>query len=60
MFIVLKYLELSPMNDNLELSPMSNNLELSPLQKFIFKLKDFSKDLTQVKNRKFTIYGEKP
>ncbi|MCK4640441.1 MAG: hypothetical protein KAU06_03810 [Candidatus Marinimicrobia bacterium] len=26
---------------------MSNKLELSPLQKFILKLKDFSKDLTQ-------------
>jgi len=33
---------------HLELSPMNDNLELSPLQKFILKLKDFSKDLTQV------------
>jgi len=40
-------LELSPINDNLELSLMNDNLELSPLHKFILKLKDFSKDLTQ-------------
>jgi len=33
---------------HLESSPINDNLELSPLQKFILKLKDFSKDLTQV------------
>ena len=30
------------------MSSYNDNLELSPLHKFILKLKDFSKDLTQV------------